>query len=67
MKFENTKDKHNLLRVKPLLIVDNVDKSFGSNFDNSSNIIHENISNEEKILLTLIANIIVEIALKETL
>ncbi|RNL53988.1 hypothetical protein D7004_07760 [Pedobacter jejuensis] len=67
MKSENTKDKHNLLRVKPLLIVDNVDKNFGSNFDNSSNIIHENISNEEKILLTLIANIIVEIALKETL
>lgn len=53
--------------IKPILIVEELPKTFGSSFYRNSKKQRSRISEEEKIMLTLIANIIVEIALREEL
>ncbi|MCX2473536.1 hypothetical protein OQZ33_04245 [Pedobacter sp. MC2016-05] len=52
-------------RNKPILIIDNLPLSFGKNLDGSVKTKLQQIGKDEEILLTLIANIIVEIALRE--
>jgi hypothetical protein len=53
--------------LKPILIVEELPKTFGSNLYRNNNKKQSKITEEEKIMLTLIANIIVEIALREEL
>lgn len=50
---------------KPILIIDKLPISFGNTLDRNVKTQRPQISKDEEILLTLIANIIVEIALKE--
>ncbi|MFF5380057.1 hypothetical protein [Pedobacter suwonensis] len=50
--------------LRPILLIENLDKSFGNKKHKKT---HNNISKEEEILLTLIANIIVEIIITEEL
>lgn len=53
--------------LKPILIVEELPKTFGSSLYRKNNKQQSKITEEEKIMLTLIANIIVEIALMEEL
>jgi len=53
--------------LKPILIVEELPETFGSSLYRNNNKQPNNISEKEKIMLTLIANIIVEIALREEL
>ncbi|RZK26785.1 MAG: hypothetical protein EOO43_01780 [Flavobacterium sp.] len=53
--------------LKPILIVEELPKTFGSSLYRKNNKQQSKITEEEKIKLTLIANIIVEIALMEEL
>ncbi len=50
----------------PILIVDNLPKDFG-NIDKNNKVDAEKLTDSERILLTLIAKIIVEITLNEEL
>jgi len=54
-------------RHKPILVIDNLPVSFGSDSQRNLKKRDYQIGKDEKILLTLIANIIVEIALKDEL
>lgn len=60
-KLGQSKSRHQL---KPILLIENLDKNFG---DKKHKKTHNKISKQEEILLTLIANIIVEIIIKEEL
>lgn len=53
--------------LKPILIVEELPKTFGSSLYRNNNKQQSKITEEENIMLTLIANIIVEIALREEL
>jgi hypothetical protein len=53
--------------IKPILIIDELPETFGSSSYRNSKKQQNKISEEEKIILTLIANVIVEIVLKEEL
>lgn len=60
--FPNDKN----VKLKPVLIVDNLTKDFGIPIEKGEKN-EKNISKSEENLLTLIANVIVEIILKEEL
>jgi len=53
--------------IKPILLIEELPGTFGSGLYRNSKKRRSKISEEEKIMLTLIANIIVELALKEEL
>lgn len=64
---KNLKNQDVKKRIRPVLLVENISQSFGrSHYKKSKNNNHE-VSDEEKILLTLIANVIVEIIIMEEL
>lgn len=58
--------KNKSKRSHPVLIVDNLPKSFGSIKKNDTNK-KSNITENERILLTLLAGIMIEIILNEEL
>ena len=59
-------DKTKKTGLRPVLIIDQLSKDFGkANIKSQKNV--PKISEEEKILLTLIARIIVDIIIKEEL
>ncbi|WP_316844472.1 hypothetical protein [Pedobacter psychrodurus] len=60
-------EKKSKTRIKPILIIDELPETFGSSSYRNNKKLQNKISEEEKILLTLIANVIVEIALREEL
>jgi hypothetical protein len=62
----NPKNKHLPSNSKPILIVDHLTEHFGNPMQNRSENEIKTNKNEE-LLLTLIANVIVEILLKEEL
>ena len=53
--------------IKPLLLVERLPATFGSNSYTKMEKNQGELTKEEKIMLTLIANIIIEIALREEL
>lgn len=59
-------EEENQKKLYPVLIVDNLPKSFGK-IDKNNTDIDKILSQNEKVLLTLIARIFIEITLNEEL
>jgi len=59
-------EKENEKRIYPVLIVDNLPKSFGK-IDKNNTDVDKRLGHNEKVLLTLIARIFIEITLNEEL
>jgi|GEM_PF-2555878 len=58
-------EKKSKTRMKPILMIDELPKTFGSSSYRNMKKQENKITDEEKMLLTLIANVIVEIILRE--
>jgi hypothetical protein len=58
-------EKKSKTGMKPILMIDELPETFGSSSYRNMKKQENKITDEEKILLTLIANVIVEIILRE--
>jgi len=67
MEFRKIETQKNSRPKRPVLIVNNLDRSFGTRSYKKLKKKELEFSSEEKILLTLIANVIIEIVLREEL
>jgi len=58
-------EKKSKTRMKPILMIDELPETFGSSCYRNMKKQENKITDEEKMFLTLIANVIVEIILRE--